>query len=213
MSMVKRFARYYKPHRGLFALDMVCAFAMAVCDLYYPSVTRSIINVDIPAGDMRRILIQCALLAGVYTAKLVLSYLVLYYGHLVGVRMQSDMRRDIFSRLERLPFSFFDDNKTGSIMSRIVNDLMEVSELAHHGPEDLFLSVVMLVGTFVILARINLTLTVIIFLFLPILTFFTMKCRKKMQTAFRHTREEVAEINARLENSLAGIRVSKSFVN
>lgn len=213
MGMVKRFARYYKPHRGLFAFDMVCALAMAVCDLYYPSVTRSIINVEIPAGDMRRILVLCALLAGVYTAKLILSYLVLYYGHMVGVRMQSDMRRDIFSRLERLPFSFFDDNKTGSIMSRIVNDLMEVSELAHHGPEDLFLSVVMLVGTFVILARINLTLTVIIFLFLPILMFFTMKSRRKMQTAFRHTREEVAEINARLENSLAGIRVSKSFVN
>ena len=213
MEMIRRFARYYKPHWKLFAFDMVCALVMAVCDLYYPSVTRSIINVDIPAGNMRRILIECALLAGVYTAKLVLSYLVLYYGHMVGVRMQADMRRDIFARLERLPFSFFDDNKTGSIMSRIVNDLMDVSELAHHGPEDLFLSVVMLVGTFIILARINLALTVIIFAFLPVLTFFTLKCRRKMQTAFRRTREEVAEINARLENSLAGIRVTKSFAD
>ena len=211
MNMIRRFARYYKPHWRLFAFDMICALIMAFCDLYYPTVTRSLINVDIPAGDLHRILLQCGLLAGVYALKLLLSYFVLYYGHMVGVRIQCDMRRDIFARLERLPFSFYDENKTGSIMSRIVNDLMEVAELAHHGPEDLFLSVVMLTGTFVILVRINLPLTLIIFCFLPVITAFTLKCRRKMQNAFRRTREEVSEINARVENSVAGIRVTKSF--
>ncbi len=211
MGMIRRFSHYYKPHIRLFILDMVCALVMAFCDLYYPTVTRSLINTDIPAGDLHRIIVQSCLLAGVYILKLILSYIVLYYGHMVGVLIQRDMRRDVFARLERLPFSFFDENKTGSIMSRIVNDLMEVAELAHHGPEDLFLSLVMLIGTFCILVRVNLSLTLIIFCFLPVITFFTLKCRRKMQDAFRRTREEISEINARVENSVAGIRITKSF--
>jgi len=186
---------------------------MAICDLFYPMITRSIINEYIPNQQLQLMLVWAAALVAIYLFKMGLSYFVLYFGHVVGVDMQADMRRDVFARLQKLPFSYFDDNKTGTIMSRIINDLMDISELAHHGPEDLFLSVVMLIGSFVMLAGINMPLTLIIFIFLPFLVVFSAKMRRRMDHAFKKTREEVAEINASLENSISGIRVAKAFTN
>ena len=211
MNRLRRFAAYYRPHRGLFALDMTCSFLAAACDLVYPMITRRILNVYIPNGAVRSLILWAGFLLCLYIAKLFLNYVVQYYGHIVGVRMQAQMRREVFAHLQTLPFSYFDNHKSGKIMSRIVNDLQDVSELAHHGPEDLFLSAVMLVGSFVLLFPINGLLTVIVFLCIPLILCFTVYMRRQMRETFTRTRREIAEVNAELENSIAGIRVSKAF--
>lgn len=209
--MIKRFIKYYRPEKKLFAADMACAFLLAACDLIYPEITRSMLDTYIPKGMLTTLFILAGILLGIYVIKYLLNYFVQYYGHMVGVRMQAAMRRDVFDHLQKLPLSYFDSNKTGTIMSRIINDLMDVSELAHHGPEDLFLSAVMLVGAFVLMARMCLPLTLILYAFLPILVFFAAKQRRKMSDAFTLSRKEVGEINAGLENSVSGIRVSKAY--
>ncbi len=211
--MIRKFIDYYKPFKGLFVADMICAFLMSICDLFYPMITRVMINDYIPNKLTDKLITVGIIMLVLYIIKLGLNYFIQYYGHLVGVGIQSNMRREIFGHMQKLPFTFFDNNKTGSLMSRVVNDLMEISELAHHGPEDLFLSLVMLIGSFVMMGSINWYLTFIIFAILPVLIIFTGKKRFAMSEAFKKTREEVAEVNANLENSLAGIRVSKSFVN
>ncbi len=211
--MVKKFISYYRPHKKLFFIDMLCAFIVAICDLFYPIIARNIINDYVPNRNLSLLLTWAVILLFIYILKASLNWVIQYYGHIVGVRMQGDMRRDVFSRLQRLPFSFFDENKTGTIMSRIINDLMDISELAHHGPEDLFISSVTLIGSFIILSTINLPLTLIIFACLPPIVWFSMKMRKSMNNAFTKTREEIAEVNASLENSIAGIRVSRAYNN
>ena len=153
--MIKRFMTYYRPHMKLFLLDMVCAFLVAALDLVFPMFTNTLLKHAIPNKDLRTILIFTAVLAFLYVIKLVANYIVDYWGHVMGVRLQYDMRKEVFSHLQTLPFRYFDDHKTGHIMSRIVNDLMEISELAHHGPEDIFISIVMLLGSFVLLCNIN----------------------------------------------------------
>jgi len=211
--MIKRFISYYKPHKKLFFADLAAALVLAACDLVYPMITRKMLNEFIPDKLVAQLLICAAILLGIYLLKLGLNYFVTFYGHLVGVRMQADMRRDVFSHLQTLPMKYFDDSKTGTLMSRIVNDLMEVSELAHHGPEDLFLSIIMLVGSFVIMSSIYLPLTLILFAGLPVMVIFSSKKRLKMNRAFTETRKSIAEINANLENSISGIRVSKAYTN
>ena len=211
--MLKRFISYYRPHWKLFCADMFCAFLVAVADLFYPIIAKNMINDYVPNRNLRLLLIWGGVLLAIYCVKAGLNYFIQYYGHIVGVRMQADMRRDVFKRLQKMPFSFFDENKTGTIMSRIINDLMDISELAHHGPEDLFLSIVLLIGSFVMLSIINLPLTLIIFALLPFVVFFAVKMRRKMSNAFLRTREEIAEINASLENSIAGIRVSRAYTS
>ncbi|MDL2324012.1 ABC transporter ATP-binding protein/permease [Ruminococcaceae bacterium OttesenSCG-928-A16] len=206
-------AYYYKPHLGLFAADMVAALLIAVCDLFYPMITRSIINDYVPNQNLRLVLVWAGALLLIYLAKAGLNYFVLSWGHIMGTRMQADMRQDLFRHMQRLPFSYFDENRTGSLMSRIVNDLMEISELAHHGPEDLFISVVSFIGAFVLLANINLTLTCIIFAFVPIIIIFNFLMRNRMRKAFARRREETSAINAEIESSLSGIRVAKAFTN
>lgn len=211
MHLVKRFVSYYKPHRKLFAIDMACAFIVAVCDLFYPIIAGNIIDDYVPNQDLRLLLIWSGVLLGIYLVKAVLNYVIQYWGHIVGVRIRGDMRRDMFRHMQKLPFAFFDENKTGTLLSRMVNDLQDVSELAHHGPEDLFLSLIMLVGSFIILAGTDLLLTVIIFAFLPVIVFVASKLRKGMQEAFRATRVEVGEVNANVETAIAGMRVSRSY--
>ena len=211
MHLVKRFVSYYKPHRKLFAIDMACAFIVAVCDLFYPIIAGNIIDDYVPNQNLRLLLTWSGVLLGIYLVKAVLNYVIQYWGHIVGVRIQGDMRRDMFRHMQKLPFAFFDENKTGTLLSRMVNDLQDVSELAHHGPEDLFLSLIMLVGSFIILAGTDLLLTVIIFAFLPMMVFVASKLRKGMQEAFRATRVEVGEVNANVETAIAGMRVSRSY--
>src|SRR5699024_10696899 len=140
-------------------------------------------------------------------------YIVSYWGHVLGVYIEHDMRRDLFSHLQTLPFSYYDNTKTGHIMSRLVNDLRDITELAHHGPEDLFISLVMLIGSFIMLIRIDWRLTAIIYAFIPLIIWFTISKRKKMEDSFRRVRREIADVNAQLENSISGVRVAQSFTN
>ncbi len=211
--MIRRFIRYYKPQKKLFAADMICAFIAACCDLFYPMITRDIINDYIPNKNIRFVVLWCAVLLVIYLLKMALNYFIQYYGHMVGVGMQADMRRDVFAHLQRLPFRYFDNHKTGTIMSRITNDLMDISELAHHGPEDLFLSLILLAGSFVIMSSIHLWLTLIVFAILPVMVYFSIRKRRAMSEAFTQTRVEIGEINANLENSISGIRVSKAYTS
>lgn len=209
--MIRKFAKYYKPHLRLFILDMVCAFIVACCDLFYPVIAKNIINDYVPNQNIRLFIVWAIVLFCIYVLKAILNYIIQYWGHIVGVRIQGDMRRELFRHLQKLPFSFFDENKTGVIMSRMINDLFEVSELAHHGPENLFLSLIILIGAFIMLAQISLPLTLITFAVLPFMIFFAFKTRTMMNKAFSETRVKTAEINASVETAIAGIRVSKAY--
>ena len=211
--MLKRFLRYYKPHKKIFFIDMFCAFLVAAMDLVFPMLTNFLLKDAIPNKNLRSIMIFTTVLAFLYVIKLIANYVVDYWGHVMGVRIQYDMRKEVFAHLQTLPFSYFDDNKTGTIMSRIVNDLMDISELAHHGPEDVFISIVTLIGSFVLLCTINFKLTLIVFACIPLIIIFAMAKRVKMSKAFYDVRKKIAVVNTKLENSISGIRVSKSFTN
>lgn len=211
--MIKTFSKYYKPYKKLFILDLICAFLVSVCNLIYPMLTRNIINDIIPNQKFRMLAIFAIFLLVLNIAKAGMNYFLQYWGHVVGVRMQADMRKDLFNHLQVLPNNYFDNNKTGVIMSRMMNDLMEVSELAHHGPEDLFISIVMIVGSFSILCTINVKLTLIVFSIIPFLVWYLINKRLKLKHAFMETRVKTGEINATIENSIAGIRVTKAFTN
>jgi len=211
--MIKRFISYYKPHKTLFIIDMICAFLVAAMDLAFPMFTNYLLKDAIPNKNLRTIIIFTSTLAALYVVKLIANYIIDYWGHVMGVRLQYDMRKEVFAHLQTLPFSYFDDNKTGNIMSRIVNDLMDISELAHHGPEDVFISIIMLIGSFGLLCAINIKLTLIIFACIPIIIIFTMTKRMKMSKAFYDVRKKIAVVNTKLENSISGIRVAKSFTN
>ena len=211
--MVRKFLSYYRPHWKLFCFDMFCAILVAAADLFYPEIARTIINVYVPNQNLRMLMIWSLVLLLIYLAKCLLNFCMQYWGHIVGVRLQADMREDLFRHIQKLPFGFFDEHKTGNLMSRLVNDLMDVSELAHHGPEDVFLSGLMLVGAFVMLGRINLTLTLIIFTMIPVIVFFAVKMRGRLMRAFTATREKIAAINAKVETSLAGIRISRAYTS
>ncbi|EPB8149082.1 ABC transporter ATP-binding protein [Clostridium perfringens] len=211
--MLKRFIRYYKPYKKLFILDLLAAFLVSACDLFYPMITRNIINDVIPNKQIKLLFVFAMVLTLIFLIKAGLNYFMQYWGHVVGVRMQADMRRDLFDKLQDMPNKYFDNNKTGVIMSRIINDLLDISELAHHGPEDLFISLVMLVGSFIILCTINVPLTIITFAIIPFLLFYTIHKRNKMKKAFKETRVKTGEVNATIENSISGVRVTKSFGN
>ncbi len=197
----------------LFILDMVCALLISATDLVFPQVTRKFINEIIPNKMVNEIFYLGIIMLILYIIRFILEYIVNYYGHVLGVRMEYDMRKEMFAHVEQLPFSYFDETKTGHIMSRMVNDLNEVSELAHHGPEDLFISIVMILGSFILLCRINIKLTLIIFTIIPFMIFFAMHYNSKMRKNFRSMRESLANINSKLEDSITGIRVVKSFTN
>ena len=210
--MIKKFISYYKPYRGLFFIDLIVATIATLCNLIYPMMTRALVNDAIPNKEIKVIGIFAVILMVLYLVKAGCCYFMQYFGHLVGVGMQGDMRRDMFKHLEKLPNSYFDNTKTGDLMSRMINDLMDISELAHHGPEDLFISIIMFLGSFIILSTINLPLTILIFAFVPFIVIFTLKKRKKMNKCFMETRVHTSAINSTLENSIAGIRISKAFV-
>lgn len=210
--MFRKFISYYKPHVPLFVLDMLAALVVALCNLVYPSIASGIVGgFETGTGTPEALLTSALILAAVYVIKAVCQYIVGYWGHVVGVRMQADMRRDLFEKYERLPFKYFDDHKTGDLLSRITTDLWDVAELAHHGPENVFLAVLMFIGSFAVLSSINLQLTLIMFSVVPFIVFFTVLSRKKMRKAMNNSRTQMAEINAILENSVAGVRETKAY--
>ena len=211
--MLKRFIAYYKPHRFMFALDMLAALLISVIGMVYPMVTNKMLNDLIPNRLYDQIIIAGVIVLILYIVRMLLRYFVQYYGHVIGVKMQRQMRSDLFNHLERLPYSFFDDHETGAILTRLTSDLFEVSELAHHGPENVFICAVMIIGSFAYLCTIDVYLTLIIFACVPILVLVSMITRKRMREAFTERRKSNAVINAALESSITGIRVTKAFTN
>ncbi len=174
-------------------------------------IARNIMNEYVPNQNLRLLIVWAVALAGIYALKSILTYIVGFWGHVLGVRIQGDMRRDLFRHIETLPFSYFDENKTGSVMSRIVNDLFEVSELAHHGPEDLFNSFISIIGALVMLILINGWLALIVLCYIPFMLFFAIKARGRMNRAIDESRKKISEINAEVESSVSGVRVTKAY--
>ena len=211
--MLKRFAAYYKPHLLMFSLDMAASLTVSLIGMLYPIMTRTMLNDLIPNRQYKMIVVIGLALLCVYAIRMALQYFIQYQGHVVGVKMQAHMRTDLFRKLESLPYSYYDNNETGKIMSRMTNDLFEVSELAHHGPENLFICSVMVVGSFTYLCTIDWVLTLVIFACVPILVSVSLILRKKMRDAFMESRKSIAEINSALESSISGIRVTKAFTN
>ncbi len=211
--MLKRFIAYYKPHKLMFALDMIASLFISVIGMVYPIVTNQMLNDLIPNKRYQQILVAGLVVLVLYILRMLLRYFVQYFGHVIGVQMQKKMRSDLFAHLERLPYSFFDNHETGSIMTRLTSDLFEVSELAHHGPENLFICAVMIVGSFAYLCTIDVYLTLIIFVCVPIMIIVSVIMRKQMREAFTERRKSNAIINASIESSITGIRVSKAFTN
>ena len=213
MALVKRFIAYYRPHKLLFGADMAASLLISLLGMVYPVMTNRLLNDFIPNRAYRSILIAGSVVLLLYLVRMLLRYFVQYQGHMVGTYMQAQMRRELFAHLERLPFSFFDDHETGAIMTRMTNDLFEVSELAHHGPENLLTCTVMILLSFGYLCTINVWLTLIIFACVPLLTAVSIRLRKKMRDAFKERRKSNAVINAALESSITGVRVTKAYTN
>lgn len=211
--MLKRFIAYYKPHKKLFMLDMLASFCVSLIGIVYPIVTRNMLNNYIPNKNYQAIVFFGITLLLLYFVRMLLRYFIQYEGHMMGIRMQAAMRRDLFNHLEKLPYSFYDQHETGKIMSRMTNDLMEVSELAHHGPENIIISSISILTSFVYLSMINLPLTLIIFSCVPVLFFISMNLRKRMREASAKSRKAIATINGAVESSISGIRVTKAFTN
>ncbi len=211
--MLKRFFAYYKPHKKIFFLDMLAAFLVSTVGVLYPILTHTMLDDLIPNRRYQLIVLFGVGLLLVYVVRALLNYFIQYYGHMMGVRMQAEMRSDMFAKLETLPYRFYDNHETGKIMSRMTNDLMDISELAHHGPENLIISSISIVISFVYLTTIDIYLTLIVFTCVPFLLIVSFKLRKKMRSAFKESRASVAQINASLEGSISGIRVTKAFDN
>lgn len=211
--MFKKFASYYKPHMKIFITDMFCAVIVAIVDLIFPALSGTFVDEYIPNKNIQMIAIMTGVILIMYLIRVCCNYYIDYWGHVMGSRIQYDMRKELFSHLQSLPFKFFDDNKTGKIMNHITSDLVDVSELAHHGPEDIFLSTLMLIGSFTLLFMKNAELAAILMFFVLVLLTFTISRRRKMTNAFRDTRKKQAEINSQIENSVSGIRLTQSFSN
>ncbi len=197
----------------MFIADMVAALLISVTGLIYPVVTRTMLNDLIPNKNIRGIIIGGAVVLGLYIIRMFLRYFVQYYGHMIGTKMQQQMRNDLFSHLETLPYTFFDNTETGHLISRMTSDLFDVVELAHHGPENIIICSLTIIGSFIYLCTINIYLTMIIFICVPILFLVAKYFRKKMRDAFKERRTTNAIINASLESSITGIRVTKAFAN
>ena len=210
---LKIFFSYYKPHIGLFIGDMICAFFIAAIDVAFPMFSRYALNTLIPNHQLKTFLTLVALLLAGFCFRWICNWFVNYWGHIFGNRVEQDMRRDVFDQLEKLPFSFYDTNRTGKIMSRATTDLFEITELAHHGPEDFSIAVLTILGSFFLLLKIRWELALIVIISLPIMILIVITSRRGFSKTSIRVKEATAEINASLESSISGIRVTKGFVN
>ncbi len=212
-SSLRIFAAFYKNHIGLFLLDMVCALAVAAVDLIFPYVSKKCMEVYLPQNEFKTFFIVMSIMIAAYIVRSILYYIITYWGHRMGVGLETDMREVIFNHIEDLSFSFFDKNRTGKLLSRVTNDLFEISELAHHGPEDFLISVITIVGAFFILLGIDWRLALIVFAIIPAFAVFTIIQRNKMTKASMAVKSRMAEINASVEGGFSGIRTAKAFAN
>ena len=211
--MLRRFVSYYKPYMGLFILDLFCALLVAGVDLVYPLLSNYALKTLIPQDKVMAFVWLMVILMAAYLVRGFLQFVIAYWGHLLGVYMETDMRRELFGHLQKLSFRFYDKHRTGELMSRVVSDLFEVVELAHHGPEDLFISCVTLIGSVIVMFSFQWKLALVITLLVPLLIAFTVFRRKSMGASSRKVKEKVAVINSNIESSISGVRTAKAFTN
>ncbi|UUV25033.1 MULTISPECIES: ABC transporter ATP-binding protein [Lysinibacillus] len=211
--LLRRFFSYYKPYKGLFILDFSCAILVALIELAFPIVLNKVIDDILPDGELKWIIMASLLLFALYIFNSILHFIVSYWGHMLGINIETDMRKESFSHVQKLSFRYFDNNKTGHLVSRLTNDLMDIGELAHHGPEDIFIAAMTIIGTFGVMYYIDPTFTILIFLLVPIILILTIIFGKLMSKAFRQMFGDIADFNARVENNVSGIRVVQAFTN
>lgn len=211
--LLQRFFSYYKPYKGLFILDFSCAILVALIELAFPIVLNKVIDDVLPDGELKWIIMASSLLFGLYILNSILHFIVSYWGHMLGINIETDMRKEAFTHVQKLSFRYFDNNKTGHLVSRLTNDLMDIGELAHHGPEDIFIAIMTIIGTFGVMFYIDPTFTILIFLLVPIILILTIIFGKLMSKAFRQMFGDIADFNARVENNVSGIRVVQAFTN
>src|SRR5690625_1243824 len=212
-KMIRRFISYYKPHRRLFMIDFTSAVIVALLELAFPVAVQWFIDKLLPGGNWNIIILTSIGLLLIYSLSTFLHYVVTYWGHKLGVNIETDMREDLFNHVQRQSYRFFDNTKTGHIMSRITNDLFEIGELAHHGPEDLFIAVMAFFGAFWIMLMINVRLALVIIFIVPILIVLITYSNIQMSKAWKEMYENIAGVNARIEDAVAGVRVVQSFTN
>lgn len=211
--MLKRFIGYYKPYKKLFIEDMLASFLISLSAMVYPIITRKMLNDYIPNKEFDLIIKFGIALLLIYIIRALLKYFVQYYGHMMGTHIQADMRKALFEKIEKLPYSYFDNHETGAIMSNLTNDIFEISELAHHGPENFIMCTLMIILSFLYLTTINLRLALIVFISLPILLYISLNLRKKMRNASRKSKKAQSLINESISSSISGVRVTKAFNN
>lgn len=216
MKILRRFIGYYKPYQGMFYLDMICALAVSLIDLAFPQILNLLTKGLYARGAPAIISLMpavCAGLLAMYAVRFGCQYYITSWGHVMGARMESDMRQDLFDHYQCLPFSYYDRNNTGDMMSKLVSDLFDISELAHHGPENIFISLLKICGSFALLMFINVPMTLILLLVTCVMVAFSLWQNSKMQATFMENRRKIARVNSRVQDSLSGIRVVKSFAN
>lgn len=210
---LKVLVQYFRPHRGLFVLDLSCALVMALIDLAFPLVARSAMNQLLPARQFDTFFIVMLIVAAAFVVRAGMNYIITYWGHMFGVRVEADLRDDLFRHMQSLDFKFFDNNRTGQLMNRMTGDLFEITELSHHGPEDLFVAFVTILGAICIMFTVQWQLALVILIIIPIFLAVVMLCRKNMVTTSRNVKITMSEINGEIESGLSGIRTSKAFAN
>ena len=212
-SPLRIFLSYFKPHRRLFALDMTCAFLIALIDLAFPLVSRQAMYTWLPEKQFRVFFIVMAAVVAAYVLRSGLYFVVAYWGHTFGIRVEADIRRDLYHHMQELGFDFYDRNRTGQLMSRLTSDLFELTELAHHGPEDLFISVVTIFGALAVMFAVRWELALVLLVLLPVLLWTAMRRRRQMSDASRAAKQKTGTINAAIESGLSGVRTTKAFAN
>ncbi|MDR1230806.1 MAG: ABC transporter ATP-binding protein/permease [Spirochaetaceae bacterium] len=212
-SPLSIFVSFYRPHVRLFALDLLCASLIAGVDLAFPVLTKYTLDRLLPNNRYTAFAVLIAGLLALYLLRMLFSYFVTYWGHTVGVLIESDMRREIFSHMQTLPFSFYDRERTGALMGRVTTDLFDITELAHHGPEDIFIAVTTIIGAFIILVTFRWEMAVVLLVFFPVLVAHTLMCRRNLMRASKEVKRKTADILSALESSISGVRVAVSFTN
>ena len=211
--MLKEFFSYYKPYKKLFSIDFGCAILSGVLELLFPVAVNKVIDTVLPTGNFKTIILVCSLLFALYLFSMTLNYIVVYLGHTLGINIETDMRRKLFAHLQKHSFEYYDEKKTGELMSRLTTDLFDISEVAHHGPEDIFITVMSICGAFVLMWNVHEQLAIGTIILIPILAIGLSIFNKKMKNVNRKIYSQLGEFNAGLENSLSGIRVVKAFAN
>ncbi len=211
--MIRQFFAYYQPYRGLFFLDFGCAFIVGLLELGFPLAVNQFVDKLLPSKNWPVIILASAALLGIYALNTVLQYIVTYWGHMLGINIETDMRRKLFGHIQKLSFRFFDNNKTGHLIARITNDLQDIGEVAHHGPEDVFIAIMTLIGAFLLMGTLNWELTLLTFLVIPLIVWVAMYFSGKMTKTYRQLFGNVAQFNARVEDTVGGIRVVQAFAN